>query len=98
MGSTNWRQNILFVSLLAVAGGLIVLFFGKMGHMRRRRLSSTGSRLLLCQHRGVRLASFGYFGHMWGTLRDVGLGSGMIRASLAVSNTSQVSTEVAHFW
>src|ERR1044071_9070473 len=27
LGSTSWRKNILFVSLLAALGGLIVLFF-----------------------------------------------------------------------
>src|SRR5947207_355383 len=27
VGSANWRQNIFFISLLAIAGGLIVLFF-----------------------------------------------------------------------
>ena len=27
LGSSNWRQNIFFISLLAIAGGLIVLLF-----------------------------------------------------------------------
>src|SRR5258708_2643948 len=31
LGSANWRQNILFISLLALAGGLIVLLFVKDG-------------------------------------------------------------------
>ncbi len=27
LGSANWRQNIFFISLLAIGGGLIVLLF-----------------------------------------------------------------------
>src|SRR5215207_743956 len=31
LGSANWRSNVLFVSLLAVIGGLVVLFFVEDG-------------------------------------------------------------------
>ena len=66
MFGAEWRQPMLLVSALAVAGGTLVLMIVRDGpyvtatapfdpHAIRKVLAS----------RGVRLALFGYLGHMW---------------------------------
>ena len=66
MFGAEWRQPMLLVSTLAVIGGTLVLLIVRDGpyvaatapfdpHAIRKVLSS----------RGVRLALFGYLGHMW---------------------------------
>src|ERR1044072_8538550 len=63
VGSTNWRTNVLFVSLLAVIGGLIVLFFVEDGPYALPPAKFDMSQIVrVFGNRGVRLASFGYFG------------------------------------
>ncbi|HEX5855604.1 MAG TPA: MFS transporter, partial [Thermoanaerobaculia bacterium] len=66
LGGADWRSHVLFVSVLAVAGGLLVLFFVGDGPY------STGTAPFdirqvsqVFRNRGVRLANFGYLGHMW---------------------------------
>ncbi|HEV8204189.1 MAG TPA: MFS transporter, partial [Pyrinomonadaceae bacterium] len=66
LGSANWRSNVLFVSLLAAIGGLIVLFFVEDGPYALPAAKFDMSQIVrVFGNRGVRLASFGYFGHMW---------------------------------
>ena len=66
LGSANWRSNVLFVSLLAAIGGLIVLFFVEDGPYALPPAKFDVSQIVrVFGNRGVRLASFGYFGHMW---------------------------------
>jgi MFS family permease len=66
MFGADWRQPMLLVSGLAIAGGTVVLLLVRDGpfvaatapfdpHAIRKVLSS----------RGVRLAFYGYLGHMW---------------------------------
>ena len=66
LGSTNWRSNVGFVSLLAVIGGLIVLLFVDDGPFALPPAKFDVTQIVrVFSNRGVRLASFGYFGHMW---------------------------------
>ncbi|HXS01077.1 MAG TPA: MFS transporter [Pyrinomonadaceae bacterium] len=66
LGSANWRSNVLFVSLLAAIGGLVVLFFVEDGpHALPPAKFDVSQIVRVFGNRGVRLASFGYFGHMW---------------------------------
>src|ERR1051325_11676727 len=66
LGSSNWRSNVLFVSVLAAIGGLIVLFFVNDGPYALPPAKFDMSQVVrVFSNRGVRLASFGYFGHMW---------------------------------
>jgi MFS family permease len=98
LGSQNWRQNIFFISLFAIAGGLIVLLFVEDGpHALPAARFDWRQAIGVFRNRGVRLASFGYFGHMWELYAMWVWIPVMIRASLAVSRASPWAAEVASF-
>jgi len=98
LGSQNWRQNIFFISLFAVAGGLIVLLFVEDGpHALPAARFDWRQATGVFRNRGVRLASFGYFGHMWELYAMWLWIPVMIRASLVSSKESGVFAEVASF-
>ena len=65
-GIDAWRPVLYAASILALAGGLIVWRFGHLGPHRATpapfRWRYIGESL---RDRGVRLANFGYLGHMW---------------------------------
>jgi MFS family permease len=97
-GSTNWRINIFFISLLAVIGGLIVLLFVSEGpHALPTAKFDWKQAFAVFSNRGVRLASFGYFGHMWELYAMWLWIPVMIRASLQISQTSPRTAEIASF-
>jgi MFS family permease len=98
LGSANWRQNIFFVSLLAIAGGLIVLLFVDDGpHALPPARFDWKQAFAVFSNRGVRLASFGYFCHMWELYAMWVWIPVMIRASFLSSKEFPVSAEVASF-
>ena len=98
IGSANWRYNILFVSLLAIVGGLIVLVFVSDGPLAlpaaRFDISQIGK---VFRNRGVLLANLGYFGHMWELYAMWTWIPFMIRASLAVRRSDPAFAEVGSF-
>ena len=98
IGSQNWRSNVLFVSLLAVIGGVIVLLFVGDGPLAlpaaRFDLTQIGK---VFRNRGVRLASLGYFGHMWELYAMWTWIPFMIRASLASRHSDPALAEVGSF-
>ncbi len=67
-GATDlpWRQNLLAASLLALLSCFIVLLLVREGPYRfpaaRFDIRMAGA---IFRERGLRLACFGYFGHMW---------------------------------
>jgi MFS family permease len=98
LGSTSWRYNILLVSLLAIVGGLIVLLFVEDGPYGLPRARFDWQQVIkIFRNRGVRLANFGYFGHMWELYGMWTWTPVMLRASFAVQGKPPVWAEVSSF-
>ncbi|HEY3103744.1 MAG TPA: MFS transporter [Pyrinomonadaceae bacterium] len=98
IGSENWRHNVLFVSLLAVIGGLIVLLFVGDGPLALPAARFDWKQVgKIFRNRGVRLANFGYFGHMWELYAMWTWIPFMIRASLALRKSDPALAEVSSF-
>lgn len=98
IGSHNWRHNVLLVSCLAVIGALIVMLFvsdGPMALPAARFDWKQAGRIF--RNRGVRLANFGYFGHMWELYAMWTWIPFMIRASLSMRRSNSGLAEVAVF-
>ncbi|MGI8918318.1 MAG: MFS transporter [Pyrinomonadaceae bacterium] len=97
IGSANWRTNMLFISLLAVIGGLIMLWFVENGPFALAIAPFDWRQVIeVFKNRGVRLASFGYFGHMWELYAMWIWAPVMIRASLGQGSNPALA-EVASF-
>lgn len=101
LGSADWRVNLLFISALAGAGGLVVLFFvGDGPYALPPARFDIRQVAQVFSNRGVRLANFGYFGHMWELYAMWAWLPVMIRASLALQGSSRgypALAEVASF-
>lgn len=98
IGSRNWRYNVLFVSLLAVIGALVTLLFVRDGPLALPRARFDWKQVGRVFHnRGVRLASLGYFGHMWELYAMWTWIPFMIRASLSQRKSDPALAEVASF-
>jgi MFS family permease len=66
IGSQSWRVNVAFASLLAAIGGLIVIAFVEDGpYTLPNQPFDLHQASDIVRNRPVRLANFGYFGHMW---------------------------------
>jgi MFS family permease len=98
IGSANWRHNVMFVSLLAVIGGLLVLVFVSDGPFTLPAARFDWKQVGRVFHnRGVRLANLGYLGHMWELYAMWTWIPFMIRASLAARKSDPVFAEVGSF-
>jgi MFS family permease len=98
IGSNNWRVNVLFVSLLAIAGALLVMLFVRDGPFALPAARFDWKQMgRVFGNRGVRLASFGYFGHMWELYAMWTWIPFMIRASLTARQSSDAFSEIGSF-
>ncbi len=98
LGSANWRHNIFFSSLLALVGALIVLFFVTDGPFGMAAARFDWKQVIqVFRNRGVRLANFGYFGHMWELYAMWAWTPVMIRASLAAQGSPMDFAEISSF-
>lgn len=98
LGSQNWRHNVIFVSLLASLGGVLVLFFVDDGPNAFPSARFDWRQVTkVFRNRGVRLANMGYFGHMWELYAMWTWIPFMIRASLSARKSDPSLAEVASF-
>jgi len=97
-GSAYWRTNVLFVSALSVVGALIVLLFVEDGpYALPRAIFDLRQVTRVFSNRGVRLASFGYFGHMWELYAMWIWIPVMMRASVALAGGDPRLAEISSF-
>jgi MFS family permease len=98
IGSSFWRNNILAVSVLAAIGGVLVLLFVAEGPYALPRARFDWQQVVkVFRNRGVRLANFGYFGHMWELYAMWTWVPLMLRASFASQAVSPKLAEVGSF-
>lgn len=98
IGRANWRHDVLFVSLLAVGGGLIVLFFVGDGPYALPAARFDWKQVgRVFRSRSVRFANMGYLGHMWELYAMWTWIPFMIRASLSLRKSDPALAEVASF-
>jgi MFS family permease len=98
LGSDDWRRNLLFISALALAGGFIVHLFVRDGPFATQRARfDVRQAARIFRTRGLRLANFGYFGHMWELYAMWTWSPVMIRASLAQRGSAPALAEAASF-
>jgi MFS family permease len=94
----SWRTDVLAVSAFAAIGGLVILASLRDGPfappLARFDPKQAG---LVFANRGVRLASLGYFGHMWELYAMWTWAPVMIRASLAARGARPALGEAAAF-
>lgn len=65
VGGVDWRNVIYTTSALSMVGGLVALAVGDGPFPFPRAVFDPRQIGKVFANRGVRLASFGYFGHMW---------------------------------
>jgi MFS family permease len=65
LGGAAWRGTVIATSVLAIAGGCLVLAAGLGPANARSDRFQPGAILLAWRDRQIRFAYLGYFGHMW---------------------------------
>ncbi len=66
LGGVEWKMTLLAASVLTLAGGILVERFGVAGpHSQPSAVFDLGQLGAIARDREFRLASLGYFGHMW---------------------------------
>jgi MFS family permease len=98
VGRGTWRSHVLAVSVLAAVGGALVLFFVREGPFASLSAPFDATQVAkVFRNRGVRLADFGYFGHMWELYAMWTWIPAFLRASLAARGEPPRLAETASF-
>jgi MFS family permease len=91
-----WRALVYAASICAAAGGIIVGFGAKDGpHVAASAPFDRHALRIVLRHRGVRLATLGYLGHMWELYASWTWIAGFAAAALASRGPSTVGSLVA---
>ena len=97
-GSDSWRVNAAVASAGAVLASILVIRFVGEGPFALPNQPFDPSQVTgVLSNRGVRLANFGYFGHMWELYAMWAWAPVMIRASVHASGDSPRFAEAASF-
>jgi len=98
IGRGDWRDHVLAVSVMAALGGAIVLLFVGEGPFATPNAPFDAAQVVkVFRNRGVRLADFGYFGHMWELYAMWTWIPAFLRASLAARGEPVRLAESASF-
>ena len=95
MHDLEWRYIILFTSLFALAGGMLILIFVPEGLYRKRAQAFNPANVTRAfQSKEFRSAAFGYFGHMW----ELYSFWAFVPAMIAINNHARQGSIDTAFW
>jgi len=98
IGPKSWRLNVGIASMFAVLSALLIVAFVREGPYALANQPFDITQVTkVFKNRGVRLANFGYFGHMWELYAMWTWAPVMIRASLATRGEPPFLAEAASF-
>jgi len=98
IGPKSWRLNVGIASLFAILSALLIVAFVREGPYALANQPFDITQVTkVFRNRGVRLANFGYFGHMWELYAMWTWAPVMIRASLAARGEPAYLAEAASF-
>jgi MFS family permease len=93
-----WRLSLLAASGLTFLGAVLVVFFVREGPFAPAPARFDVTQVMkVFANRGVRLASFGYFGHMWELYAMWTWVPVMLRSSFALRGLPPAAAEAASF-